>query len=69
MFLTNMTMAAQQVIILYLIVAVGFVADRFGDKTMIRVGYSLSVLGLVLMLLPVSSNYVSLFGLSSLWPN
>ncbi len=29
MFLTNMTMAAQQVIILYLIVAVGFVADRF----------------------------------------
>jgi fucose permease len=41
----------------------GFVADRFGDKTMIRVGYSLSALGLVLMLLPVSSNYVSLFGL------
>lgn len=29
MFLTNMTMAAQQVLILYLIVAVGFVADRF----------------------------------------
>ena len=41
----------------------GLVADRFGDKTMIRVGYSLSALGLVLMLLPVSSNYVSLFGL------
>lgn len=36
MFLTNMTMAAQQVIILYLIVAVGFVADRsrvFGQNT------------------------------------
>lgn len=30
MFLENMTMAAQQVIILYLIVAVGFLADRFG---------------------------------------
>ncbi len=29
MFLTNMSMAAQQVIILYLIVAVGFIADRF----------------------------------------
>ncbi len=29
MFLTNMTMAAQQVLILYLIVAVGFIADRF----------------------------------------
>ena len=36
MFLDNMTMAAQQVIILYLIVAVGFVADRlhvFTQKT------------------------------------
>ncbi len=29
MFFDNMTMAAQQVIILYLIVAVGFIADRF----------------------------------------
>ncbi len=36
MFLDNMTMAAQQVIILYLIVAVGFIADRlhiFGQDT------------------------------------
>lgn len=36
MFLTNMTMAAQQVIVLYLIVAVGFIADRlhvFGEST------------------------------------
>lgn len=36
MFLDNMTMAAQQVIILFLIVAVGFVADRlhiFGQNT------------------------------------
>lgn len=36
MFLSNMTMAAQQVLILYLIVAVGFVADRlhvFGQDT------------------------------------
>lgn len=36
MFLTNMTMAAQQVIILYLLVAVGFIADRlhvFGQDT------------------------------------
>lgn len=36
MFLTNMTMAAQQVIVLYLIVAVGFIADRlhvFGQDT------------------------------------
>lgn len=36
MFFDNMTMAAQQVIILYLIVAVGFIADRlhvFGQDT------------------------------------
>ncbi len=36
MFLSNMTMAAQQVLILYLIVAVGFAADRlhvFGEST------------------------------------
>ena len=36
MFLSNMTMAAQQVLILYLIVAVGFVSDRlhvFGEST------------------------------------
>ena len=36
MFFTNMTMAAQQVIILYLLVAVGFIADRlhvFGQET------------------------------------
>lgn len=36
MFLSNMTMAAQQVLILYLIVAVGFAADRlhiFGQST------------------------------------
>lgn len=36
MFLSNMTMAAQQVLILYLIVAVGFIADRlhvFGEST------------------------------------
>lgn len=36
MFLANMTMAAQQVLILYLIVAVGFAADRlhvFGQDT------------------------------------
>ncbi len=36
MFLTNMSTAAQQVIILYLIVAVGFIADRlhiFGQDT------------------------------------
>ena len=36
MFLSNMTMAAQQVIVLYLIVAVGFIADRlhiFGQDT------------------------------------
>ena len=36
MFLANMTMAAQQVVILYLIVAVGFIADRlhvFGQNT------------------------------------
>lgn len=36
MFLSNMTMAAQQVLILYLIVAVGFAADRlhvFGQDT------------------------------------
>ena len=30
MFIQNMSMAAQQVAILYLIVAVGFIADRIG---------------------------------------
>ena len=30
MFFSNMTIAAQQVVILYLLVAVGFAADRFG---------------------------------------
>lgn len=41
----------------------GLVADRFGDKTMIRVGYTLVALGVVLMLVPCGFNFVALAGL------
>lgn len=42
----------------------GFVADRFGDKTMIRVGLCVQAVGLLLILLP--SVYTTLAGLAVL---
>ena len=39
----------------------GFVADKFGDKTMIRVGWCVQTIGLVLILIP--SVYTALVGL------
>ena len=39
----------------------GFVADKFGDKTMIRVGWCVQAVGLVLILIP--SVYTALVGL------
>ena len=41
----------------------GLVADRFGDKTMIRVGLSVQAVGLALILLPLSAPYAALAGL------
>ncbi len=42
----------------------GFVADKFGDKTMIRVGIAIQTTGLVLILIP--SVYAALVGLAVL---
>ena len=42
----------------------GFVADRFGDKTMIRVGIAIQTTGLLLNLIP--SVYAALVGLAVL---
>ena len=41
----------------------GFVADRFGDRRMIRVGAIGMLIGIALMLLPVKTNAFSLAGL------
>lgn len=41
----------------------GFVADRFGDKTMIRVGTMTQIAGVVLVALPISTTVVALCGL------
>ena len=41
----------------------GFVSDRFGDKTMTRIGLSLQAVGLLLMLLPLSTPVTALAGL------
>lgn len=41
----------------------GFVADRFGDKTMIKAGISVMIAGVVLMLLPVETTALTLAGL------
>ena len=41
----------------------GFVADRFGDKTMIRVGTMTQIAGVVLVALPLSTTVVALCGL------
>ena len=44
-------------------IANGFVADRFGDKMMIRVGIWIMLLGSAMILLPVSTNVIALAGL------
>ena len=41
----------------------GFVADKFGDKTMIRVGSAVLVLGLILVALPLKTNAFCIAGL------
>jgi len=43
--------------------ACGFIADRFGDKTMIRMGLSIAAFGIVLMLLPLPGKAAALAGL------
>ena len=41
----------------------GFVADRFGDKNMIRIGVAVMATGLVLIALPVPTTFFALIGL------
>ena len=41
----------------------GFVADKFGDKTMIKVGIYVMIAGAVMILLPVNTNVTALAGL------
>lgn len=41
----------------------GFVADKFGDRKMIRVGIITMILGIVMVLLPLQTNAVALCGL------
>lgn len=41
----------------------GFVADKYGDKQMIRVGIIGMIIGIVMVLLPFKDNYASLVGL------
>ncbi len=41
----------------------GFVADKFGDRTMIRVGGLVMVAGILLIMLPVGTNTLALLGL------
>lgn len=42
----------------------GFIADKFGDKKMIRYGYIITFVGLLLTLLPVQSSLPCLVGLA-----
>lgn len=41
----------------------GFVADKFGDKQMIRIGILVIIAGIVMILLPVNTNIIALAGL------
>lgn len=41
----------------------GFVADRFGDRNMIRIGLSIVVLGIIAVWLPVNTDIIGLAGL------
>ncbi len=40
----------------------GFIADRFGDKKMVRVGILTMVVGSIMMLLPIKDNTLLLYG-------
>ena len=41
----------------------GLIADKFGDKTMIRVGSGIMILGVLMVLLPLKTDYLALSGL------
>lgn len=41
----------------------GFIADRFGDKTMIRIGIAILLLGIILVALPLKTHIVCVIGL------
>jgi len=41
----------------------GFVADKFGDRMMIRVGIIGMIIGVVMVLIPLESNIIALCGL------
>lgn len=41
----------------------GFVADKFGDRMMIRVGIIGMIIGVIMVLLPIESNMIALCGL------
>lgn len=61
------TTAATCVAMVYLGVTLGrflcgFVADKFGDKTMIRLGIITVIIGIIMLILPLSSYYVAVIG-------
>ena len=41
----------------------GFFADKLGDKKMIRLGFSIAIIGLVMMILPISNTLICLVGI------
>ena len=60
--------AAQFAALFYLGITVGrvlngFVADRFGDRTMIRVGIATMLVGVAMVAVPVTTNALALVGL------
>ena len=61
------TTAATYVAMVYLGVTIGrflsgFVADKLGDQTMIRAGIITVILGIVMLMLPISSHYAAVIG-------
>ena len=41
----------------------GFFADKLGDKKMIRLGYTIAIAGLIMMILPCKSTIICLIGI------
>lgn len=41
----------------------GFVADKFGDKRMIKMGIRIMLVGILMIILPIKTNYIALIGL------
>ncbi|MBQ4103673.1 MAG: MFS transporter [Clostridia bacterium] len=41
----------------------GFFADKLGDKKMIRLGFSIAIIGLIMMILPISNTLICLVGI------